>query len=63
MDIASIADPEVQLNGIKFPKNFKDLTRERLGMNAKLEPKKDPHVLVIEAKLASRSRSTSTSSR
>ncbi|MDR3619511.1 MAG: type II secretory pathway, component PulD, partial [Paludisphaera borealis] len=51
VDIASIADPEVQINGLKFPKNFKDLTRERLAMNKRLEPKKDPHVLVTEAKL------------
>ena len=34
-----------------YAKNFKDLTRERLRMNAKLEPKKDPKVLAIEAKL------------
>ena len=39
---------------IKFAKNFKDLTRERLEMNAQLEPKKDPHVLAIEAKLKDR---------
>ena len=25
-----------------MPKNFKDLTRDRLEMNARLEPKKDP---------------------
>ncbi len=47
----SIADPEVQLNGIKFPKNFKDLTRERLKMNARLELKKNPRTLAIESKL------------
>ena len=51
VDLASVADPEVQLNGIKFPKSFKDLTRDRIAMNAKLAPKKDPHVLVTEAKL------------
>ena len=50
-DAASIADPEVQLRGIKYAKNFKDLTRERLRMNAMLEPKKDPRTLAIEAKL------------
>src|SRR5262249_27704331 len=43
--------PEVQLRGIKFPKNFKDLTRERLRINAMLEPKKAPQTLAIEAKL------------
>ena len=51
VDLARVADPEVQLNGIKYAKNFKDLTRERLRMNARLEPKKDPKVLAIEAKL------------
>ena len=51
VDSPSVADPEVQLNGIKFAKNFKDLTRERLRMNARLEPKKDPKTLAIEAKL------------
>ena len=30
IDVASIMDPEVQINGIKYAKNFKDLTRERL---------------------------------
>ena len=48
IDEASIADPEVQLKGIKFPKNFKDLTRERLRTNAMLEPKKAPQTLAIE---------------
>jgi type II secretory pathway component GspD/PulD (secretin) len=51
IDLASVADPEVQLNGIKFAKNFKDLTRERLRMNARLEPRRDPKVLAIESKL------------
>jgi type II secretory pathway component GspD/PulD (secretin) len=51
VDLASVADPEVQINGIKYPKSFKDLTRERLRMNAKLEVKKDPKVLAIESKL------------
>ena len=51
VDLAGVCDPEVQLNSIKFPKNFKDLTRERLQMNARLEIKKDPKVLAIEAKL------------
>ena len=46
-----VADPEVQLNGIKYATNFKDLTRERLAMNARLQPRKDPKVLAIEAKL------------
>ena len=39
---AAIADPEVQLRGIQYPKNFKDLTRERLRMNAKLRAQEDP---------------------
>jgi type II secretory pathway component GspD/PulD (secretin) len=51
VDKAAIADPEAQLKGIKFPKNFKDLTRERLRLNAMLEPKKAPQTLALEAKL------------
>ena len=51
VDAASVADPEVQLNGIKFARNWKDLTRERLRMNDRLDPKKDPKTLAIEAKL------------
>jgi len=62
VDIASISNPEVQIRGIQYAKNFKDLTRDRLEMNARLEPKKDPHVLAIESKLKDRSRSTWTSS-
>ncbi len=54
VDQASIMDPEVQLRGLKYPKNFKELTRDRLEMNAKLEIKKDPQVLAIEAKLKDR---------
>ena len=44
-------DPEVQVNGLKYAKNFSDLTRERLRMNARLEIKKDPRTLAIESKL------------
>ena len=51
VDLASVSDPEVQIKGIKYAKNFKDLTRERLAMNARLQPRKDPKVLAIEAKL------------
>ena len=51
VDLASVADPEVQVNAIKYAKNFKDLTRERLRTNQRLEVKKDPKVLAIEAKL------------
>ncbi|MGC8641376.1 MAG: type II secretory pathway, component PulD, partial [Isosphaeraceae bacterium] len=51
VDLADVMDPEVQIKGISMPKNFKDLTRERLRLNAKLEIKKDPKVLAIEAKL------------
>ena len=54
VDMASIADPEVQLRDIKYAKNFKDLTKARLAMNAKLEPRKDPKVMAIEAKLKDR---------
>ena len=54
VDMAAIADPEVQMRDIKFPKTFKDLTESRLRMNAKLEPRKDPKVLAIEAKLKDR---------
>ena len=51
-----VADPEVQLNAIKFPKNFKDLTRERLRMNARLEVKKDPKVWPSRPSSRTRSR-------
>jgi len=54
VDMAAVADPEVQIRDIKFAKNFKDLTRDRLRMNKLLEPKKDPKVLAIEAKLKDR---------
>ena len=54
VDMAAIADPEVQMRDIKFAKNFKDLTKSRLAMNAKLEPRKDPKVMAIEAKLKDR---------
>ena len=42
VDMAAIADPEVQLRDIRFAKNFKDLTKARLAMNAKLEPQERP---------------------
>ena len=51
VDKSAVADPEVQLKGIKYPKNFKDLTKDRLAMNARLEPKKAPQTMAIEAKL------------
>jgi type II secretory pathway component GspD/PulD (secretin) len=51
IDASAVMDPEVQLNGIKYATNFKDLTRERLRMNARLEPKKDADTLSIETKL------------
>src|SRR3974377_410928 len=51
VDKASVMDPEVQINAIKYAKNFKDLTRERLRTNARLEVKKDPKVRGTEAKL------------
>ena len=43
--------PKFSSTQSSIPKNFKDLTRERLRMNARLEVKKDPKVLAIEAKL------------
>ena len=52
VDESAIADPEVQLNGIKYATSFKDFTRERLRMNRMLEPKKDPKVVEIESKLS-----------
>src|SRR5262249_5531547 len=51
VDKASISNPELQVSAIKYAKNFKDLTRERLAMNARLQPRKDPRTLAIEAKL------------
>ncbi|WP_406699819.1 type II secretory pathway, component PulD [Singulisphaera sp. Ch08] len=51
VDTAAIADPEVQLNGIKYAENFKDLTADRLRMNARLEIKKDAKTVYIESKL------------
>ena len=43
--------PRSRSTASSTPKNFKDLTRERLRMNQRLEIKKDPKVLAIEAKL------------
>jgi len=54
VDAASAPDGEVLLRDIKFPKTFKDLSRDRLAMNERLAPKKDPKVLAIEAKLKER---------
>ena len=54
VDMAAIADPEVQMRDISSAKDFKDLTKTRLAMNAKLEPRKDPKVMAIEAKLKDR---------
>jgi type II secretory pathway component GspD/PulD (secretin) len=51
VDLASVADPQVQLNGIQYVRNWKELTKERLRMNAKLEPKKSSKDLAIAAKL------------
>ena len=51
VDLAASPTPKFSSTSSSMPKNFKDLTRERLGMNARLEPKKDPKVLAIEAKL------------
>ncbi len=53
VDAAAVINPEVEKNAIAFASNFKDLTRERLRMNARLEVKKDPKVLEIESKLKS----------
>ena len=56
VDMAAIANPEVQMRDISFgaATSFKDLTKRRLAMNAKLEPRKDPKVMAIEAKLSDR---------
>ena len=54
VDMAAIADPEVQLNDIKYRQELQGPDRERLAMNAKLEPRKDPKVMAIEAKLKDR---------
>ena len=54
VDMAAIANPEVQLRDISYAKDFKDLTKSRLAMNARLEPRKDPKVMAIEAKLSDR---------
>ncbi len=51
VDRASYADPEVQLRDISFPKSFNDLTKSRLAMNKRLEPKKNPKTLAVETKL------------
>ncbi len=51
VDHAAIMNPEVQVRGIMFPKEFKDLTKERLRMNDRLAIKKPLSVLAIEAKL------------
>ncbi len=42
---------EVDKNGIGFPKDFKDLTRDRRELMRRLEVKKDPKVVAIEAEL------------
>ncbi len=55
VDLASIMQtPRFSSGASPCRKNFKDLTRDRLEMNARLEPKKDPHVLAIESKLKDR---------
>ncbi len=51
IDRATVIDPELQLRGINYATNFKDLTRERMRMNAALEPKRNPRDLAIESKL------------
>ena len=63
VDRAAIADPEVQLRDIKFPKSFKDLTRDRLAMNAKLAPARIPRCWRSRPSFENGSRSTWISSR
>jgi type II secretory pathway component GspD/PulD (secretin)/tetratricopeptide (TPR) repeat protein len=53
VDASAVINPELDKNAIAFASNFKDLTKDRLRMNAKLEVKKDPKVLEIESKLKS----------
>jgi type II secretory pathway component GspD/PulD (secretin)/tetratricopeptide (TPR) repeat protein len=50
-DAASIMDPEVQMNGFKFAKNFGDLTKNRRDFLARTAPKRDQRTLDIESKL------------
>ncbi len=54
VDTAAIADPDVQMRGIKYADSFKDLSADRLRMNAKLEIKKDAKTVYIESKLKER---------
>ena len=52
VDAASIQDPEVLVNSIKYPKDFKDLTKKRLDALARSKPvRKSNRTLDIEAKL------------
>ena len=52
VDRAAIpADRELHERAIKYARDFKDLTRDRLELMKRLEVKKDPKVLAIEAKL------------
>ncbi len=52
VDRASIpADSELEAKSIQFATTFKDLTRDRLNLMRRLEEKKDPKVLAIEAEL------------
>ncbi len=64
VDMAAIADPEVQLRDIKYAKNFKDLTRDAAGdeRQARAQKRSQGHGDRGQAQ-GSASRSTWTSSR
>ncbi|HEV3164266.1 MAG TPA: type II secretory pathway, component PulD [Isosphaeraceae bacterium] len=50
-DAAGIASADVQKNSIEFPKNFAQLTRDRLASAARRDVKKPASMLMIESKL------------
>ena len=62
VDMAAVSPAELQFKDIAMPKNFKDLTRERLAMNAKLEPRRIPRSWRSRPSSKSRSISIWTSS-
>ncbi len=52
VDAAGIQDPEVLMNNIKFPKDFKDLSKKRLDALARSKPvRKSLKTMDIESKL------------
>ena len=51
VDEASIADPEVQIRGVKYAKTFREMVQNRRDINERLQPRKTPKTLLIEKKL------------